>query len=135
MPPLSVVHEVFWELYEFSFRYKLLALDRRLSQDHDQQNINACFPGGLVLVLQLAVREGLGAKEWRTRLRYIGAFVRVMHNWNISHYPTIFQKVESKPELIMEQQALELERAAATFYAQQFFDHFGRAPVVPHQLD
>ena len=80
-------------------------------------------------------RDGLGAKDWRTRLRYIGAFVRVMRNWNISHYPTIFQKVESKPELITEQQALELERAAATFYAQQFFDHFGRAPVVPHQLD
>ena len=80
-------------------------------------------------------RDGLGAKDWHTRLCYIGAFVRVMRNWNISHYPTIFQKVESKPELITEQQALELERAAATFYAQQFFDHFGCAPVVPHQLD
>ena len=135
MPPLRVIHEVLWELYELSFHYELLALDWRLSQDHNQQNINACFPGGLALIRELVTRDGLGAKDWRTRLRYIGAFVRVMHNWNISHYPTIFQKVESKPELIMEQQALELERAAATFYAQQFFDHFGCAPVVPHQLD
>ena len=139
MLPLTVVHEILWELYELSFRYELLALDRRLSQDHDQQNINACFPGssgGLTFAVpQLAASSGLVANDWRTRLHYIDVFVRLMCNWDIARCPPIFQIVESRPELITEQKALELERAAASFYAQQFFDHFGRAPVVPHKLN
>lgn len=138
MPPLTVVHEVLWEIYELSFRYELLALDRRLSQDHDQQNIRACFPGSngsLTFVTQSVGSNGLAANDWRTRLRYIGALVRVMLNWNVSPFPPIFQIVESRPELITEQDALELERAAASFYTQHFFDHFGRAPIVPHRLD
>jgi len=137
MPPLRVVHEVFWELYELSFRFELLALDRRLSQDHDQQEISACFPGSsgsLTVITPSAVRNGLVANDWRTRLRYVGAFVRVMRNWNVSR-PSIFRMVESRIELITEQQALQLERAAASFYVQQFFDHFGRVPIVPHRLD
>ena len=119
-----------------SFCYKLLALDWRLSQDYDQQNISACFPGssgGLTFVPQ-STTNGLIANDWCTRLCYIGTFVRVMRNWHISRYPPIFQIVESRPELIMEQQALDLEHTAASFCSQQFFDHFGHAPVVPHRL-
>ena len=138
MPPSRVVHEVLWELYELGFRYELLALDRRLSHDHDQQSLSACFPGsssGLTSVAPSAASNGLVSHDWRTRLRYVGALVRVMRNWNVSQYPSIFGIVESRPELITEQQALELERAAAGFYTQLFFDHFGRAPIVPHRLD
>lgn len=138
MPPVKVVHSILWELYELGFRYELLALDRRLSRDHDQRNINACFPGSdasLALISPSVASNGLVANDWRTRLRYVVALVQLMRNWDVSGFPSIFQMVESSLELIAEQQVMELERAAADFYVKHFFDYFGRAPVVPHRLD
>ncbi len=141
MPPLQVVHEILWELYELSFPYELLALDWRLSRDHDQHNINACFPGrssgGLTLISPSVASNGLVANNWHTHLHYVFALVQVMRNWNIPSniFPPIFRIVESRPELITEQQVLRLERTAAYFYVQHFFDHFGHTPIVPHRLN
>ena len=138
MPPLEIVHEIFCELYELSFRCELLALDRRLSRDHDQQRIIACFPGssgGLTIVSFSAESEGLAAKDWRSRLRYIRALILIMYNWNVEHFPSAFRLAESRPETITETQGMEMERAAACFYTQHFFDYFGRAPIIPHYLE
>lgn len=139
MPPLRIVHEILWEIYELSFRYELLALNRRLSPEPelDQPKINACFPaseGGLTFVMPSAGSSGLLANHWHSRFPYVTTFVRIMRNWNVPQLPSAFQIVESRPESITEQQVLEMERAAVYFYTQLFFDYFGRAPIVPHRL-
>ena len=65
---------------------------------------------------------------------YITTLIWVMLNWNIEDCPSLFQLVHSRPETITEQQVLDMEHAAACVYTQQFFNHFGRMPIVPHYL-
>ncbi|KAK2461050.1 hypothetical protein APHAL10511_006897 [Amanita phalloides] len=106
MPPKEILHEIFWELYELSFRLELLVLDLCLSRNHDQQSIITCFPSseaGITFVLSSGSNYRLVANDWHTCLRYITALVQVMCNWNLTlALPPAFQLMDLGLDTIME---------------------------------
>jgi hypothetical protein len=143
MPPLLVVREILWELYELNFRAELLALDARACSPTDAQDsavrqelVCACFPSSssALTVEFLRSNEGLAADDWYDRLPYVLALCRVMSSW-VASKPAAFSIAEKGAlGTITEADFHRLEQAVASFYTQNFFDWFGRAAVVLHRL-
>lgn len=146
LPSKEVVREILWELYELNFRFELFSLDRRASSLWKnssidpavrQEQICSCFssamPASLTSINIPSSNEGLVSDDWRARLPHIIALVRVMRSWG-GKQPAAFGLVGSLRGNFTEPHALELERAVAVFYTQNFFNFFGRAALLPHRI-
>lgn len=148
MPSLTICREILWELYELNFRFEFLGLDRRAHVSKGNASasdlrgredlIGKCFarpPGSSLLVADVEYgNKGLAAESWSDRVPYVLAMRDVMKTWS-GQRPQEFSRVLStRPEQPSEQVLLALESAVARFYTQMFFNHFGRAAIVPHRL-
>jgi len=140
----KITMEILWELYEIGFRFELLALDRTLVRfgwcrddvalSRDQQ-IQEIFPGnGGYLVDGLPVKnEGLVADHWTDRAPFIQKLDVLLMPWlgwkeyKVKHVP-------GELSMTKREDVLALEKALARYYCQQFFDHFGRAAILPRRL-
>jgi hypothetical protein len=131
--------EILWELAELNFRFELCALDTRATTAdprYCQDLIAACFPGGKngtssLLVADLGVaNHGLASENWEEKAPYLQALRKVMMTWR-GEIPSIIQTEKYK---WAKQEIEDLENAVATFYVLSFYNHFHRAPVVPHGL-
>lgn len=144
LPADHIVRGALWELYQLNFAYELLSLDRRASSDLDsskdlqlmqrQDMISQCFVSNPFLSISLPDRNcGLDANDIEERLPFIFCLVRVMQSWK-GDKPPIFNLSTRSYQEIRGSQATEFEEAATKYYCQQFYNHFGRAALVPHRL-
>lgn len=145
----SILREVIWDLFKHNFRLELLALDRsiylrtRLSEAEGlsrDEMVAACLPYGTLVSLDWPSRgKGLGARATEERVRYVEAFKLLLMIWPGSK-ATELKTLPPIPRPYAaniprhEQLVWRVERVAYPFYCQTFFDYFGRAPCVPHQL-
>jgi hypothetical protein len=140
----QITMEVLWELYEIGFRFELLALDKASAahawmQDDEaarrDEDIQAIFPGnsGYLVDGLPDKNEGLVADHWTDRAPFLQKLDDLILPW--VGWKEYKAKVVPGP-LVMTKSAdvLALEKALATFYCQQFFDHFGRAAILPRRL-
>jgi len=137
LPRMSMVWKILWEIYELNFCVELSSLNQRASTEPMDtasciQRLWSCFPDtNFPFVKILYVDTGLIAKNWRGRLPFILAFMNMMFHWRRSK-PTVLDSRLRCPDEFSHDQALELEHKAAQFYMQTFFNHFGRASLIPH---
>jgi hypothetical protein len=144
LPADHIIREILWELYQLNFYYELLSLDRRactnlttsdnLQLIYRQTLISECFPVDPFMSTSLPSRNcGLAGPEVEERLPFVLALVRVMQSWK-GDKPPVFELAAKSFHEISASHATELEEAATKYYCQQFFNHFGRAALVPHRL-
>jgi hypothetical protein len=144
LPADHVVRGILWELFQLNFAYELLSLDRRACSNLDttsdlqlmkrQALVSECFSVDPFLSGLLPDRNcGLAAEDIGERIPYIFSFVRVMQSWK-GNKPPIFDLAAQSYQGISQSQASGLEEAATKYYCQQFFNHFGRAALLPHCL-
>lgn len=145
----GLIQEVVWDLYEHNFRLELLALDRCviprdglneasiLARDY---LVSDCFPRREFIFADFPKKDvGLGAKNWEDRKEYVEAFRVLLSAWPGEAGRDLGHMVagrHSRPNLFeaKETDVLNVEHIAYPFYCQTFFDYFGRAPTLPHQL-
>ena len=136
----NVWKEVVWDLFEHNFRLELLALDgcifpRDLLADEDVASrddmVLAVFPGNTVLSNTYPTKdEGLAAKDWQARRKYVEAFRLLLSYWP-GQEAEILQKMSPG---VTERSVIEVEKVAYPFYCRTFFRYLGRAPCTPHRL-
>ena len=97
--------------------------------------VTECFAenaeGGCLLVVDKIMADyGLGSRHWEQRAKHVHALKRLMMSWAGQSDPVILkEKVRWDPIELQ-----ELEERVAMLYTQSFYDHFGRAPIIPHRL-
>ena len=140
LPRIFVFQEILWALYELNFCLKLVSLDQCANRDPVKvdleihiQEILWCFPdmSGVSVIMIPYANAGLVANDWTEQLPFILAFVGVMSCWK-GLKPKVFDYQLHTIEELSQNQVLELEHEAACFYMQTFFNHFGRASLIPH---
>jgi hypothetical protein len=140
-PPPYLMRCILWELYELGFRYELLALDRalvpRLWEDEPEERTDllySIFPGegGLVMWQDIMPTQenGLWASP-EVAFPFIENWRVLLAMWPGCPSQLTAPLHEDKFTAVTQ---FEILSSACTFYAQQFFDLFGRAPIVPHRV-
>lgn len=159
--PPEIARQILWELSELNFRCELVGLDRRshndkLSANHSVSNernitlpvpstredlLGRCFVGTSMLDIELQhAGQGLACPLWANRYRYILALRDVMVTWSGFRSYAASQRLLHllDPPLfsaeLTECQVNSLETLVTGYYTQAFFNHFGRAPVLPRHL-
>ena len=143
LPEPRVAQEILWELHELNFRFEFLALDYHahdptMSKDTKSREdmILACFPGGggeSVLVVTISSAHlGLAAEIWQERVPHVVAMRDVMQSWR--GFDSVDLVVRKEAKEYTESEVVVMETALAKFYAQSFFDFFGRAAILPRRL-
>lgn len=143
IPQENIGQEILWELFELNFRFEFLALDRRAcssaieDETARQDGLLACFVGhrgGSLLLADIEFADkGLASKSWSDRVPYLLAMRRLMKDWRGAPQ-SLTDFTELRPTDYSEAEVILLERTMALFYTQSFFNHFGRAAMVPHRL-
>jgi hypothetical protein len=101
-----------------------------------QELIAVCFPGGKdgtasLLVADLgAANHGLASENWEEKAPYLQALRKVVVTWR-GEIPHI---IRTEKYHWAKQEIHGLENAVASFYVLSFYNHFHRAPVLPHGL-
>jgi hypothetical protein len=146
MPDIRITQEILWELYELNFRFELIALDQRAQlapkeesvaeESTHQMWLTACFPNNSLLVADVSyANRGLTSPTIAARGLYLIAMKRLMKTWR-GNVPAV---IRDPPKNLSQGYSLQelgvLEEAVASFYTQSFFNHFGRAAILPHTLD
>lgn len=133
---LEETREIIWEVAETGFRFELCALDRKASGKQRVSEVKDCFAGHMLVGIPLHfAKQGWAATALEERHRYIARTARLMLDWSTkSAQPKILQRVlERRPWSSANMQ--ELETAVCRYYTQAFWEHFGRAAVLPMRLD
>ncbi|KXN81810.1 hypothetical protein AN958_03740 [Leucoagaricus sp. SymC.cos] len=95
------------------------------------------WPNDIILMTALPSGDsGITARDWKTRGRFVQAFQRILVDWP-GDVPSELAKIlfhfNSGGRDVWHQLNMEkTEKLASRFYCQTFFDHFGRAPCIPH---
>ncbi|KAL0062777.1 hypothetical protein AAF712_010350 [Marasmius tenuissimus] len=140
-----LVKEIVWELFELNFRFELYALDRALHQighasygvgDNTTFNpeVQSCFPTGVVAPTEVSLENashGLAAAKLRDREQYFRQLCHVMKQWPGGAYADRFLSKRTFSDNEVE----EMEGWATRFYCQEFYNKFGRPPILPHRID
>ncbi|KAJ7040851.1 hypothetical protein C8F04DRAFT_1391661 [Mycena alexandri] len=107
---LAQTREIVWQVAETSFRFEFCALDKRASKKDRLTLVKECFAGHM--------RTASLMLDWTTK----------------SPRPNIIRHVaEHRLWSPAEMQTLEI--AVCRYYTQAFWEHFGRAAVIPMRLD
>ncbi|KAJ7252242.1 hypothetical protein C8J57DRAFT_1520081 [Mycena rebaudengoi] len=132
---LNRAKEMIWEVAETNFRFELLALDARASQQSRPEECRKCFPGEVLMGMAIdESKAGFAAPNLLDRHPYIIRLARLMCGWKTAPRPVIITTVDMRPEW-PEADQQRLEFAVAEYYTQSFWDLFGRAAVVPMRLE
>lgn len=137
--PDQVRKEVIWDLCEQNFRIEVLALDRILVPRDKMPQSVALSRDGLVRdifpskspVCATMSEESLGARSTAFRAVFVNNFRRVIQSWGRIGTPLAQSKFRLAPDS-PDTAVYELEKVAYKIYCTTFFQHFGRAPTVPH---
>ncbi|KAJ7588261.1 hypothetical protein C8J56DRAFT_1050325 [Mycena floridula] len=134
--------EVVFELCELNFRYELEALDahsRRttltepLEFTDARDRIRRCFAisngGPLVRVNLSRAHSGLGAACLQDRAPFMLALKKVMELWKGAEQ---MRDIEFNT---VHDISPEIEGKVTRFYAQRFYECFGRVPTLPQYLE
>ncbi|KAJ7023086.1 hypothetical protein C8F04DRAFT_1271722 [Mycena alexandri] len=133
---LNETREIIWEVAEIGFRFEFCALDRRASGKERVSAVKDCFAGHMFVGIPLHLgKQGWAATALEERHRYVARTARLMLDWiTKSPQPSILQRiVDHRPWSSAHMQ--ELETAVCRYYTQAFWEHFGRAAVLPMRLD
>ncbi|KAJ7021734.1 hypothetical protein C8F04DRAFT_972323 [Mycena alexandri] len=133
---LEETREIIWEVAEAGFRFELCALDRKASGKQRLAQVKDCFAGHMLIGTPLRFAKlGWAAPTLEERHRYVARTAQLMVDWRTrSSPPRILQRVgDRRPWSPANMQ--ELETAVCGYYTQAFWEHFGRAAVLPMRLD
>jgi hypothetical protein len=129
-----------WELTELNFRFELLALDKRASSAHRNEDdrqamILKCFAApSLLAVDSKDGNAGLQSVQWSARLPFLIALKALLQDWDgLKPTPLLLPDLPSY-DIYTENDVRRLEDSIAHFYTQSFFSYFGRAATVPMRL-
>ncbi|KAJ7836708.1 hypothetical protein B0H13DRAFT_2368589 [Mycena leptocephala] len=139
LPEFSIeqTREIVWQVAETSFRFEFCSLDRRASQKNRLDEVKACFAGHMLVGVPLEMSQrGWAATTLEERHRYVRRTATLMLDWTTqSPRPNIIRHVADR---IMNWSPTDMEALESTvccYYTQAFWEHFGRAAVVPLRLD
>ena len=143
LPPENIVREILWELYEVNFIHELQSLDHRTCQNLDLLNdtqlfnrqigILQCFHTNSFQHIPIPSKNlGLAANDFDKRFQFVTALVFGMNSWK-GDKPAMLAGDLSKMQLSPDG-AMEMDKVAAKYYCQQFFNYFGHTAQVPHCL-
>jgi hypothetical protein len=145
VPDHRTTQEILWELYELNFRFELVALDQRARLTpveseaqvlSHQLLLMACFPSKVLLVADISsANQGLASPTLQGRAQYLIAMKRLMKSWGGNVPVEIHCLPADQAQGYSLQELAKLEEAITRFYTQSFFNHFGRAAILPHTLD
>ncbi|KAH9911808.1 hypothetical protein B0H21DRAFT_704548, partial [Amylocystis lapponica] len=136
------MREVIWELYELSFRFEILMLDRLLLPRNKETTervilrdnlIRRCFSetNDSFRVLEIPTDNvALASTRVKGRGKLLEQLRRVMVDW--PNRPGAL-KVPFDPKRSDEDNMVQ-EEAMYAFYCQTFYNYFGRAPVLPRRV-
>jgi hypothetical protein len=128
-----------WELCELNFRWELQALDRRLVKIDGNERLRRqhmllrCFSidyDCITSVNESLAQTGLAAPTFTKRFPYIQALSALMHDWPLPK-PSSWS---SCPNPVVSPIGDKWEKDVVRFYAQTFYDYFGRPAVLPRTL-
>jgi hypothetical protein len=135
-----ITAEILWDLFENNFRLELLALDRVVvpfawkgqgAFDRDRL-IRSVFPDDAYISNRVPdVSVGLASESVKDRRPYVEAFRSVVSSWPNAPRGLAGGSLGEDAKV---QNVLMVEHLSVYFYCQTFFDHVGRAPVVPHRI-
>ncbi|KAJ7186312.1 hypothetical protein GGX14DRAFT_618498, partial [Mycena pura] len=135
-PPMAIAQaqELTWLLAEMNFRYELVAFDAAISRDHNEGECMACFAGDVLNPPICESRRGLAATDLQERLPHLLGFATIMKKWAVRRpCPTLIARAHEATTWRLNE-IEELETQVARHYTQCFYDHSGRAAVVPLRL-
>ncbi|KAF8164179.1 hypothetical protein K438DRAFT_1984879 [Mycena galopus ATCC 62051] len=128
--------EITWELAEMNFRFELCALDQQACGVDRHEDCEACFPGGLLAPDLKESRMGFAAMSSSERLPHLLRLARLMEDWTSRPRPdAVTLASQRKSEYWNSTAVHDLEESVARYYTQSFYHFFGRAAVVPLQLE
>jgi hypothetical protein len=140
------VKEIIWELYELNFRFEFQALDAKYHRESADEGGNSfttevqeCFPDtrsvGRRSEVDLANADrGLAARKVTDRAPYFLKMCKLFKDWPGGSRAEKILSGRGELEQFSEFELEELERWAARFYCQTFYENFGRPPILPHAL-
>jgi hypothetical protein len=142
-PPPRLMRCILWELYELSFHYELLALDRVMARALWAESLHtncrdllySVFPERSFVVRWSSPLPDDDGSMWSHCIDdifpYVESFRELLSSWEDA--PARL----SAPLDVRTFDAtmyFKVMQPACNFYVQCFFDHFGRPPVVLHHL-
>ncbi|KAJ7827410.1 hypothetical protein B0H13DRAFT_2373840 [Mycena leptocephala] len=138
-PDFSLVQtrEIVWQVAETNFRFEFCSLDRRASKKDRVDEVKRCFAGSMLIGVPLELsKSGWAAAAIEERHRYVLRTANLMLDWTTnSPRPNIINPCVTQHLNWSVPRMKELEMAVCRYYTQAFFEHFGRAAVVPLRLD
>ncbi|KAJ7101820.1 hypothetical protein C8R43DRAFT_963922 [Mycena crocata] len=134
---LQETREIVWVVAETSFRFEFCALDKRASKKERVAHVQRCFAGRTLIGTPLHMsKRGLAATEQEERHRYLVRMADLMLDWTTrSARPEPIRQGVTQRQNWSQSDMERLEHAVCCHYAQAFWEHFGRPPVVPMRLD
>jgi hypothetical protein len=133
---LRETREIIWDVAEMSFRFEFCALDRRASGQTRVDEVKKCFAGRMLVGPPLEMsKQGWASTSLEERHVVVGRTATLMLDWvTKSRPPNIIRRIiDRRPWSTAEMQ--DLENAVCCYYTQAFWEHFGRAAVLPMRLD
>ncbi|KAJ7200800.1 hypothetical protein GGX14DRAFT_571808 [Mycena pura] len=132
---ITKAQELTWLLAEMNFRCEVLALDDKISREHNVRDCMACFVGEVLDPPISKSQHGLAATDPQERLPHLLGFATIMKKWAARRpCPNVIACAHDVRTWSLTK-IEELERLVALHYTQCFYDHFGRAAVVPLRLE
>ncbi|KAK7046956.1 hypothetical protein R3P38DRAFT_92560 [Favolaschia claudopus] len=136
IPAITIprAREIIWSVAEMNFRFELLSLDRRASGLSRGGACRArCFPSPQLLDIPLDdSKRGFASSVMQDRHPYTLRLARLMLDWK--GVPRVICELAQQSECSTDDM-VRLEEAVPRFYCQQFYEHFGRAAVVPLRIE
>ena len=143
----KTVQQIAWEVHHIGFRLELRHLDRtlvrmplsvdretwRAAEERRDKLLQEVFAGRPLTSDTLsAANTGLEAEDIRDRAASLDALRRLVLRW-----PEVPNAVRDCPALTSATPGaalLQAERDLTQYYCQMFWEHGGRAPIVPRRL-
>ena len=142
-PPVRLVHAILWELFELGFHHELHAIDHAMVPD-----LWVKVPKMRRSLLDCVWPGPYGEMKWEGLLpqqkgdlgfmdavlcnqSVFNSFCVVLSAWPGAH-PGLYKFATAGDKDVTQQAAYETLSSALLFYAQCFFDRFGRPPIVLH---
>jgi hypothetical protein len=133
---LRETREIIWDVAETSFRFEFCALDRRASGKTRVDEVTKCFAGRVLVGPPLEIsKQGWASTSLKERHVFVGRTATLMLDWVTKSSPSsiICRIIDRHPWSTAEMK--DLENAVCCYYTQAFWEHFGRAAVLPMRLD
>jgi hypothetical protein len=131
-------------VYQLNFRFELHALDSKLRGVIDtpselEQGVQECFPDPTPVGHRSHVDfdtadRGIAACKLKDRAVYFLKFCKLLKAWPGGSRAEKILSGRAEVGEFSEFELEEMERWAARFYCQTFFENFGRPPILPHAL-